>query len=279
MVKDPTLGWLVEGDGRIANFSIAARAQFDQWSMLASANQQATSGSSMSNGIWLNIDPFSYNANHSSAMAVSALVTGPGLPAGGINMVQDTQNTWFDVAAYSNDNLIPECGTPVNTATGTVTASTQCVTVAQVTDNSVYTVVLKDSNGNSLNGTGYQLTLAKQPYTYATLTQSMFPAFSSITIGGQSVTPSMFVANASVAVAWTMPSGLVPTDLNIWANTANGQTYFNVQQSLLSTATQTLVALGTPSLSSGTVTNAGVWIEGADIYGRRFSNSKSVQSQ
>jgi hypothetical protein len=279
MVKDATKGWLIEGDGRIANFSISAQAQLNQWTTLASAMQQAGSGSSMSNGIWINIDPFDYNSNHTSAMAVSAVVTGPGLPGGGINMVQDTQNTWFDVAAYGNNNLIPECGTPMNTSTGTVTAGAQCVTVAQAVDNSIYTVVLKDGSGNSLNGAGYQLRLPKQPVSYSALTQAMFPAFTGITIGGQTITPSAVQANANVAISWTMPSGIGAKDLSVWANITTGQSYFNVQQSLLSTAMQTLVSLGTPLLSSGTVTNAGVWLEGVDTYGRRFATTKSVQSQ
>jgi hypothetical protein len=278
MVKDATQGWLVAGDGRIADLSISARAQFDQWNVLASGTQQASSGSSFSNGIWLNIDPFAYNSNHLSAPAVSAVITGPGLPSAGINMVQDTQNTWFDVAAYGNNNLIPECGTPTNTQTGQVTATGQCVNVAQALDNSIYTVVLKDVSGNSLNGSGYPLTLTKQPYSYSALTQAMFPAFSAITIGGQPITPSTVLANASVAISWTMPSGLTSRNLNVWANTSTNASYFNVQQSLLSTDTSTLVSMGTPMMSTGTVTNAGVWLEGMDVYGRRFSTSKSVQN-
>ncbi len=275
MVKDPTKGWLVEGDGLIANFSISAQAQFDQWSNLASATQQASQGSSMSNGIWLNIDPFAYNSNHLNAQAVSAVVTGPGLPTGGINMVQDTQNTWFDVAAYGNNNLIPECGTPINTQTGSVTATGQCVNVTQAVDNSIYTVVLKDGSGNSLNGAGYPLTLPKQPYSYSALTQALFPSFTA-TIGGQPITPSIILAGASVAISWTMPSGLVPRDLSAWANTSTNASYFNVQQSLLSTDTSTLFAI--PSTSTGTVTNAGIWLEGVDVYGRRFATNKSVQN-
>ena len=279
MVKDATKGWLVQGDGLIANFSISAKAEYDQWSMLASGTQPMQSSTFMSNGIWINIDPFAYNSNHASAMAVSAVVTGPGLPSGGINMVQDTQNTWFDVAAYSNNNLLPECGTSVNGPQGPISATSQCVTVAQAVDNSVYTVVLKDSKGNSLNGTGDKLTLTKQPYTYGALTAGMFPTFSanSITINNQPITPSTVVANANIAISWTMPTGLLPRDLSVWANTSVAS-YFNVQQSLLSTATQTLVNVGAPT-ATGTVTNAGVYLEGVDMYGRRFAANKSIQSQ
>ena len=279
MIKDATKGWLIEGDGRIADFTIAARAQFDQWSLLASASRPAGSGTSMSNGIWINIDPFAYNSNHTSAMAVTAVITGPGLPVGGINMVQNSQNTWFDVAAYGNNNLIPECGTPVNTPTGPATATGQCVNVAQALDNSIYTVVLKDSGGNSLNGAGYPLTLPKQPYSYSALGAAMFPTFTAITIGGQPIIPSTVIANSNVAISWTMPSGVTARNLSVWANISTGQSYFNVQQSLLSTATQTLVAMGAPMMSSGTVTNAGVWLEGIDIYGRRFATTKSVMIQ
>lgn len=279
LIKDATKGWLIQGDGFIADISLSAQAVYDTWTSFAANNQQST-GTFISNGLWIYVDPFAYNSTHASGKVVSAVVTGPGLDSGGISMVQDTQNTWFDVAAYSsnNSNLIPECGTTLNGPGPTpVVVSSQCVTVANAVDNSVYTVVLKDSGGNSLNGAGYQLTLSKQPYAFAALSSGNFPTISSITIGGNPITLSSVVPNASIAVSWTMPTGLVPRDLNAWANTST-TSYFNVQQHLLSTATQTLVSVGTPA-TTGTPINAGIWLEGIDSYGRRFATNKSMQTQ
>ena len=281
LIKDATKGWLIQGDGMIADISMSAQAVYDIVTLFAAGNPTGTS-TFISNGLWIYIDPFAYNSTHASGKVVSAVVTGPGLVSdginGGINMVQDAQNTWLDVAAYSSysSNRIPECGTYMNAPTPLLVNS-QCVNVANAVDNSVYTVVLKDVGGNSLNGTGYKLTLSKQPYTWAALSTGNFPTISGITIGGNQITLSSVVAPADIAVSWTMPTGLVPRDLNAWANTS-AASYFNVQQHLLSTATQTLVSVGTPT-ASGTVTNAGIWLEATDIYGRRFATNKSLQTQ
>ena len=141
---------------------------------------------------------------------------------------------------------------------------------------------MKDSGGNSLNGAGYKLTLSKQPYATSALTADMFPSITSITIGGVAITPTSVVAGvgagSSVAIGWSMPTSLQAKNINIWANTTTGATYVRVEKSLLPTATSALIGLGSP-MTTGTVTNAGVWLEGMDTFDRRFSVSKSVQSQ
>lgn len=267
MVKIGT-NWLVQGDGRIADLSIDARAERSEWTNLQQATQV-----SIQNGLNIWVDPFSYNSSHTSAPVVSALVTGPGLGAG-VTMVQDTQNTWLKVAGSFGSTLIPECGTLANGASTPTT--TQCVNVAQALDNSQYTVVLKDGSGNSLNGAGYKLTLPKQPYVFSALTSAMFPAFTAITIDGQNITSSTVAANKSVAVSWTMPTGLVARNLSIWASTTTFADYFRVDKDLSATATSALVGLGSP-LTTGIVREAGVWFEASDAFGRRLAVSKSQQ--
>lgn len=283
MLKDPVKGWVVQGNGQIANAAMQARAQLDHWSVLASGSLPANSGSNMLNGLHIYLDAFDYNSNHPSAMAVSAVLSGPGLPGAGINLKQDVKDTWFAVTAYSTRNgqdLIPECGTPMYSGYSMVTASGQCVDVSQVPDNSVYTVVLKDSGGNALNGAGDPIKVAKQPMRYSDLTASMFPNITATTIAGQPVTLSALVANANLAVLWTMPAGLVPDNTNMWADTSTGGSFFRVQQSgLSSTATQTILTLNASPQSSGTVSNFGVWLAGRDVYGRKFATSRAINSQ
>ncbi|CAG4884198.1 Cytochrome c family protein [Georgfuchsia toluolica] len=276
--------WLVQGDGRIADVSITAQAQRDEWTSMNTMGGGTTQGSSMTNGLWMNIDPHSYNTNNPGALAVKAVVTGPGLPAGGVTMVQDIQNTWFDVELPNyNNNVIPECGSTVNGTQGPFVANTQCVIIAQALDNSVYTAILKDSNGNSLNGSGYTLTLPKQPYITSTLSAAAFPSITAITIDGVDITPSMMqnavaAGGKSANVTWTMPTGLMSEHLDLWANTTTGASYIHVEKDLLSTATSALMGLGT-ALTTGTVTNAGIWLSGVDAYGRRLAVSKSVSTQ
>jgi hypothetical protein len=249
--------WKVQGDDRIADVSINARAQL---------NANSGSSASIQNGIHIWIDPHDYNGTAATPVA-KALITGPGL-GNGVTLVPDVQNTWFKLegSAYSN-NLIPEC---------TSSGATQCVTIAAALDNSQYTVVLKDGNGNILNGAGYKLTLPKQPYATNTLTAAMFPSITAVTIDGQAITQStlesaLATGGKSVNVSWTMPTGLLPEYLSIWANTSNG--YFHEEKSLLPTATSALMSLG-GSMSNVTVSYAGVWLEGVDTFGRSLAITK-----
>jgi hypothetical protein len=76
-------------------------------------------------------------------------------------------------------------------------------------------------------------------------------------------------------VTWTLPAGILSQEASIWANTSTGASYFQLNKSLLSTATSALFGLGTP-LTSGTVTNAGVWLGGVDNYGRQLSVNQSI---
>ena len=261
--------WLVQGDGRKADISIRAQAALNYWTTLNSSLTTQGSGSNLQSGLNLGIDPFAYNSNHTNNPIVSALVTGPGL-GNGVTLVQDIQNRWLKVEGlpYST-NLIPECA-------GQVT--TQCVNIAATADNGEYNLVLKNSSNASLNGTGYTLKLAKKPYLTSDLTTSMFPAITSITIDGQDLTPSSLVAGKTVSVSWTMPAGIKPKYANIWAFDSTGANYFKVEKELTPTMTSALFGLGTPN-TSGTPTQAGTWLEGVDLFGRRLAVSQHVSIQ
>lgn len=256
--------WLVQGDGRKVDISIHAQAQAGTW-----VNSTGSGSNSIQNGLNVWIDPFAYNSNvisgtFSGGQVASALVTGPGLSTG-VTFDQSTQDTWLKLAGQSyNTNLIPECTTAV---------TTQCVNIADTVDNGIYTIVLKNAAGTSLNGSGYLLKLSKKPYTTSELTAAMFPAFTSITIDGQAVTPNTLATLAvgkTVAASWTMPSALKAKYANIWANGANGTQFYRVEKDLLPTATSALFAIES---GSGTATSTGIWLEGADIYGRRLAVS------
>lgn len=256
--------WKVQGDGLKADIEIHAQAQSDSWfTSTGSGSHPIQSGLS----VW--IDPFAYNSNvisqkFSGTQIVSAVVTGPGLGAG-VTFDQAIQDTWFKLAGQNyNTNLIPEC---------TAVVKTQCVNIADTVDNGVYTIVLKNAAGASVNGNGYPIKLPKKPYMRSELTTAMFPAITSVTVDGQAVTPSNLAtlsAGKTVAATWTMPSGLSAKQANIWANGQNGETYYRVEKDLLPTATSALFAIES---GSGTPTSAGIWLEGADSYGRRLATS------
>ncbi len=254
IVKDASKGWLLQGDGRIASFELTAQAEFSYYS--------ATSRHITSNGIFFYFYPDSYNSNHASTPIVSALITGPGLPSGGIEMLQNADQTIYDCSNFGT-------AVPVGSA---APSAPSCVNVALAVDNSVYTVVLKDGSGNSLNGAGYQLTLPKQPYSTSALSAANFPTFDSITVGGQPITLSALGANTNIAVSWTTPPGLAPKNLGFYARGTSGAS-FTVWNELASSATQTVVAMGTP-FASGRATSTGFILQAWDGYGRRFITNK-----
>lgn len=271
--------WKIQGDGRMADMEINAQAQRDEWTSFNANGTVQNTGNGSINGLWLNIDPQAYNANNPGAttLATQALVTGPGLPAGGVTMSQDVQNTWFKVDGFQyGNNVIPECGSTVNGQPWSSTA--QCVTISQALDNSKYTVVLKNAAGTSLNGSGYELNLPKQPYVTSTLNAALFPSISSVLIDGAAISPATMVANKSVGVIWTLPAGISAEHANIWASTSTVNDYFRVEKNLLPTATSALFALGAP-VTVSTINNAGVWLSGKDVYGRTLAVSKSLQFQ
>lgn len=259
--------WLVQGDGRKADISMHAQAQVGTWSSYNSASGTTQTGNTKSNGLNIWIDPFAYNSNHTGNQIVSAVLTGPGL-GNGVTFVQDTQNRWLKLEGqpYST-NLVPECVAPV---------TSQCVDIGATVDNGAYVIVLKNANGVSQNGTGYPLTLTKKPYATSELTADMFPAFTSITIDGQPITPSAVTTGKTVAATWTMPAALKAKYANVWANGSNGTEYFRVEKDLAPTATSALFDFGTQT-SPNTPTSAGIWLEGVDAYGRRLAVSKTGQ--
>lgn len=266
--------WMVQGDGRIADVSVEAQARRNEWFGI---NSSTPIGSFIQSGIRISIDPFSYNSSHTSAPVARAVITGPGL-VGSIVMVPDTEDTWFKlVGTQFNDNLVIECGQSYNSGPQSPVVTSSCVDVAKALDNSEYTVVLQDGNGNSLNGTGYKVVLPKQPYATNALTTANFPVITSLTIDGQNVVPSLVVPGKSVSVGWTMPTGLSSRYINIWANTSTNFSFFRVEKDLLPGATSAL--LGLSGMPTGTITNAGVWLSGSDIYGRELAISKSVSTQ
>lgn len=278
MVKATDGSWKITGDGHIAEAHLEAQAQLNQWKSYNTSGTLTGSGSDMQNGLHIQLDPFAYNSDSSHTPVASALVTGPGLGTAGITMVPSTHNTWFMVQGMSDgDNQVRECGS--SAPNGGSPLTTQCITIAQAVDNSQYTVVLKDSSGNSLNGAGYTLTLAKQPYATSVLTAATatyFPTLGPVTIGGVEVTSlAQLVPSASLVFNWTMPTGIAAKDLQVWANMTTGDSFFGVNKDLAATDTSKMIGLPA-TLPTGTANSWGVWLNGEDVYGRRLAINKSV---
>jgi hypothetical protein len=74
-----------------------------------------------------------------------------------------------------------------------------------------YTIVLKDAQGQPLNGAGYKLPVDRVPKAFAELKTDMFITVTAIKIDGFPVTSTSFGPNQSMRVDFKMPcqSGIV----------------------------------------------------------------------
>lgn len=252
-------GWKLLGNGTLADMNIEALSIHQITTNNSSGN---VTTDAIQNGLQMWLDPFAYNSSHLTQQITSAVVTGPGLPGAGVNMVSQAQARWFLVqGTYSNE--IPEC-------TGGVV--TQCVTIADTLDNAEYTIVLKDAGGNSLNGAGDTLILPKQAIATSQLATAMFPTATAMTVNGMNITDmNQLVANASVGVSWTMPSGFSVEFVSGTVTGTGAPNYLNVEKDILPSATSTTLGFGS-DVPTG-VTGVGFWLRGSDSAGHAFATS------
>jgi hypothetical protein len=190
-------------------------------------SEEVTDGNNYASGIRFNVAPnndtFGQSIDH-------AVITGPGLPSGGITLVRGGMS-WLTYAnSNSQDNLLLMDGCP-NMPSYTCGINTS---IGPVTDNSVYNVQLFDTKNNLLNTGGYNVMLGKAPLM-ATDAQSRSASFATFK------TPS--VSPTSVTVSWNLPSWMsADTDnLYISGQTAQGTGYGGsyYHDSLAATATST----------------------------------------
>lgn len=245
--------WKLVGDQRIVD---------QEFSAIAVNNVRLldpTVGSSFS-GLKLYLDATDYNARASSDQLVPvdyAMVTGPGLPAGGVELQANSQG-WMAVAG-SGGNQVPEC---------VVGGDTACVTVADTVDHGEYSVKFYAAGGVELTQYAFTAPLSSlKPLPTSALAASTFPSLTSVKVNGveiiETVNPAAFFsANTNVSVAWTLPAGIYSDHLNIWAGTNS------VSDEVLPTDTSATFALDDTSAGQGP---AGLWLETKDNGGRVFA--------
>lgn len=249
--------WKLIGDQRIADHEFSAIA-VNNVRLL-----DPTGGSSFSGlKLYLNVTDYNARANvdpNDLLVPVDyAMVTGPGLPAGGVKLQENSQG-WMHVVNGSG-NQVPECG---------VGGFTACITLAEAVDHGEYSVKFYDAGASEL--TQYALTTqltSLKPLSTSSLAAPMFPSLTSVKVNGVeiigTVNPNAFFsADTNVSVAWTLPAGLYSDHLNVWAGTNS------VNDDLLPADTSASFALGDTSAGQGQ--GAGLWLETKDNGGRVFA--------
>ena len=233
--------WKYAGDGRIAKVGVTADAQYYPYN----------SGTQIQTGLNLDIE-----ANYTAGAAVqSAVVTGPGLPSGGITLNRQINNEWFYMTAYSSyytDNHY---------------IMTNDAVIGAIPDNAEYTIKLY----NAADGTGtvlatYTSTILKRPLKNSELTTASFPT---ITPSTQAALEA-FSSSGNLTVTWTLPAGLSSDWLQLQLRDTDGTHSMEVDANNLM-ATDTSTTLTVTTAPTFTVAHGQLWLDAVDAYNRRFS--------
>lgn len=236
MKKGANNSWLIAGDQKLIEIGVTAHA--------------GKSASGISTGLNFHVD--GVNADPALATLSYAMVTGPGLPTGGIKLVK-----------VSGEFVVDGTTSHLLTATSCPTC-----TLSSIPDNAVYTFKFYDASNTVLNGAGYDVVLPKAPYSTDYLTTNASTVFPSIT----PPTLSSFTAGGNPTVSWTLPAGMKADELTV-ALSAGSNTK-EVGSDLAATDTSKVVSLGALSFMPTSVL---IRINYEDIYGREFGMSTMVQ--
>ena len=232
-----------------------------------------SAGITYTTGLNLNID------NKGQQAIGSAVVTGPGLPSGGVTLVNQLSvpnndtNTWF--AITTTDTLNPACngGGGSNCGNNNWNMSDSSTEIGAITPGSVYTVkIYSSATGNALVETD-TITLPVAPILNTALSTTTFPSIDNgmLSMNGVSV-------DTTLTLGWTIPTGFSWNDVNVnvWQNGTSGgagQSEFvnaNSPTTAASTGTSTLIV--TAPITGGW-SFADYWISVNDQYGGQISTN------
>ncbi|MBW4054910.1 MAG: hypothetical protein HIU83_05840 [Proteobacteria bacterium] len=238
MIKKADGNWYMQGDQRIAHVKVETLAEY----------QLRNTTSPIQTGLRLNIE------DRGGKGITSAVVTGAGLPSGGVTLNNNIANHYFDIQP-SGGNYYTMTDAAINTIADT---------------GEIYTVKL--FIGTTLAGT-YTEKLRKRPYLHTELTSASFPQITKPTPTDlQALIGTSTDINATAS--WILPAGLTNDWLTVQVQDISGNSAM-YETSL--TPTQTIASFTlSPVTSTGTrFTISNGWIElGAwDSYGRSLAVS------
>lgn len=235
MIKKADGKWYMQGDQLIAHVYVESMAEY---------RTDNHGGSSIVTGLSLKIE------DRGGIGITSAVVTGAGLPAGGVTLTNNIQNHQFEITTNNGNNLYEM----TDSAIGSIADTGELYTVK------LYT-------GTTLSAT-YTETLSKRPYLN-TLTAANFPAITAPT----TLTQLAAFAVGSGTVTWTMPAGLTNDWLSLGANDSSGNSV-KVEYGLALTDTSKSVMFS--PLPTFTPTNFWLWLGAFDRYGRQLARSTNA---
>lgn len=238
MIKKADGNWYMQGDQRIAHVKVETSAEY----------QLRNPTNPIQTGLQLNIE------DRGGKGITSAVVTGAGLPSGGVTLINNIANNNFEMQS-SGGNYYTMTDTAINAIADT---------------GEIYTVKLYI--GTTLAAT-YTETLRKRPYLHTELTSASFP---SITAPTAAELQSLIGTSADIngTVSWTLPAGLTNDwlDVQVADNSGNSARYETSLSPAQTSASFTL----SPVTSTGTrftISNGWIWLGAWDSFGRQIATS------
>jgi hypothetical protein len=226
--KDGTWRWA--GNGRIAKLDFFAQESYRPYDSVTH----------IYTGLSLGI-----KANQPAAAAVqSAIVTGPGLPSGGVILNKQIEN---DNLAISGE--------------GSLFAITDDAMIDAIPDNAEYIIqLMNETDGAGTVLATYTEIIPKRPLKLSELSSASFP-----TITTPTVTTLRAFNGGDLTVTWTLPSGLTSAEVEL--DLSNSTNSIEVGTDLSATDTTITLTIDTPSF---TVTNRSLYLYAHDAYARSF---------
>lgn len=249
MKKNATTGiWQLDGNQMVADVSIRTNAS-KQVCTGQTVSGCSPASTNYQTGLSIYID------NKGAQPIGSALVTGPGLPNGGLNLVAQTNQTWFAIT-----------NTDIRNFGGNNNWNMSDASIGSVAANSTYTVVIYNNASPPVAVSTSTYVVPVAPVLNTQLAALAFPS-----IGGM-----VFTGGAmSMPLTWSIPTGLTGDTLQVNANQTTGtnatvNVYADLTATPTATGTTTLVITAPPS---GMWTNWNYWINALDQYGGGINTS------
>jgi hypothetical protein len=226
------------------------------------------------NGIRFDVVPFAYNNSGKNNPRISlAEITGLGLSS-----PLQLRNTNPDVAmeifpwelVLSDGNAHWDCA-----SASVFEASRQCLDLPAVKLNTPYKIVLKDANGGSLNGLGYNIPLDRVPLAFNALSQNQFINITSVKVNDAPLIAAAFGPNKSMRVEFKVPAQLQidRVYMSVWGS--NG-VYIRQDYSVPLGATSGIFGWG-ETLSGGTVSSVYLRITAYSESGHKFVTTANIR--
>jgi hypothetical protein len=233
--------WQIAGNQRIASVSVRTHAV--QNICASNTNCQPAGITTYATGLSLNIN------NHGLQPIGSAVVTGPGLPNGGVTLTAQPNFTSFTIA---NPSQCQGCTTDFFGMT-----DPQIVLLGP---NSTYAVQLFDLIGTPISGATYTEVVPVPPILNVALPTLAYP---SITSGTQNLAG---IADITLTPSWNIPSGLFGDQISVFVfqTDLGGQNLQNLSVRA-DVRTNGAATSGTSTLAIPAPTTGGSWTNGGYI--------------